>query len=88
MSRNYIATDYELMIDICKSEINFLKSSWQNMLGRPLVTIACRDIHLGISESFLKWLSICVCFGKIVFGLTILGRFFSVVYCWGFPYNF
>ncbi|GLV35729.1 uncharacterized protein CBL_01120 [Carabus blaptoides fortunei] len=46
MSHNYIATDYELMIDICKSEINFLKSSWQNMLGRPLVTIACRNIHL------------------------------------------
>lgn len=47
MSRNYIASDYELMIDICKSEINFLKSSWQNMLGRPLVTVACRRLHLG-----------------------------------------
>ncbi|KAJ8912271.1 hypothetical protein NQ315_008318 [Exocentrus adspersus] len=46
MSHNYIASDYELMIDICKSEINFLKSSWQNMLGRPLVTIACRTLHL------------------------------------------
>jgi phosphorylase kinase alpha/beta subunit len=46
MSPNYIASDYELMIDICKSEINFLKSSWQNMLGRPLVTIACRKLHL------------------------------------------
>ncbi|XP_050302994.1 probable phosphorylase b kinase regulatory subunit alpha isoform X1 [Anthonomus grandis grandis] len=46
MSHNYIASDYELMIDICKSEINFLKSSWQNMLGRPLVTILCRRLHL------------------------------------------
>ncbi|XP_018569604.1 probable phosphorylase b kinase regulatory subunit alpha isoform X1 [Anoplophora glabripennis] len=46
MSHNYIASDYELMIDICKSEINFLKSSWQNMLGRPLVTITCRTLHL------------------------------------------
>lgn len=46
MSQNYIATDYELMIDICKSEINFLKSSWQNIMGRPLVTIACRNVHL------------------------------------------
>ncbi|KRT82242.1 glycoside hydrolase, partial [Oryctes borbonicus] len=46
MSRNYIAIDYELMIDICKSEINFLKSSWQNMLGRPLVVLAIRSVHL------------------------------------------
>lgn len=52
MSRNYIVSDYELMIDICKSEINFLKSSWQNMLGRPLVTIACRNVHLGICIVF------------------------------------
>lgn len=47
MSRNYIASDYELMIDMYKSEINFLKSSWQNMLGRPIVTIACRRLNLG-----------------------------------------
>lgn len=46
MSRNYIASDYELMIDIFKSELNFLKSSWQNMLGRPLVTIPVRSLHL------------------------------------------
>ncbi|CAH0561386.1 unnamed protein product [Brassicogethes aeneus] len=46
MVRNYIASDYELMIDICKSEINFLKSSWQNMLGRPVVTVLCRRLHL------------------------------------------
>ncbi|CAH1104784.1 unnamed protein product [Psylliodes chrysocephalus] len=46
MSQNYIATDYELMIDMIKSEINFLKSSWQNMLGRPLLTVVSRRIHL------------------------------------------
>ncbi|XP_074037667.1 probable phosphorylase b kinase regulatory subunit alpha isoform X1 [Leptinotarsa decemlineata] len=46
MSQNYTATDYELMIDICKGELNFLKSSWQNMLGRPLVTVVCRRLHL------------------------------------------
>lgn len=55
MSRHYMASDYELMIDICKSEINFLKSSWQNMLGRPLVTIACRSVHLGILSICLMW---------------------------------
>ncbi|KAL1509746.1 hypothetical protein ABEB36_004437 [Hypothenemus hampei] len=46
LSHNYIASDYELMIDICKSEINFLKSSWQNMIGRPLVTILFRRFQL------------------------------------------
>ncbi|XP_071056411.1 probable phosphorylase b kinase regulatory subunit alpha isoform X1 [Onthophagus taurus] len=46
MSRNYIATDYELMIDICKSEINFLKSSWQNMLGRPIVILTIKSVQL------------------------------------------
>lgn len=59
MSRNYIVSDYELMIDICKSEINFLKSSWQNMLGRPLVVIACRNVHLGICEFFDNHLPVC-----------------------------
>lgn len=43
----YIASDNELMIDIFKSEINFLKSSWQNMLGRPLVIINLKNIYLG-----------------------------------------
>ncbi|EEB10958.1 phosphorylase B kinase alpha, kpb1, putative [Pediculus humanus corporis] len=42
----YIASDHELMIDIFKSEINFLKSSWQNMLGRPLVILNLKNIHL------------------------------------------
>ncbi|XP_056637875.1 probable phosphorylase b kinase regulatory subunit alpha isoform X2 [Diorhabda carinulata] len=46
ISQNYIATDYELMIDVCKSEINFLKSSWQNVLGRPLTIMVSRSIDL------------------------------------------
>ncbi|KAG8238503.1 hypothetical protein J437_LFUL017801, partial [Ladona fulva] len=46
LQRFYIASDYELMIDIFKSEINFLKSSWQNMLGRPLVVMTVKSIHL------------------------------------------
>lgn len=47
MTRFYIASDYELMIDIFKGEINFLKSSWQNMLGRPLVVMPVKSGHLG-----------------------------------------
>lgn len=47
MSRFYIASDYELMIDILKGEINFLKSAWQNLLGRPLVTLVFKAVHLG-----------------------------------------
>lgn len=35
------------MIDILKGEINFLKSAWQNLLGRPLVTLVLRNIHIG-----------------------------------------
>ena len=35
------------MIDILKGEINFLKSAWQNLLGRPLVTLALRRPDLG-----------------------------------------
>ncbi|KAK0159634.1 hypothetical protein PV327_010728 [Microctonus hyperodae] len=46
MTRFYIASDYELMIDIFKGEINFLKSSWQNMLGRPLVVMLLKSVHL------------------------------------------
>ncbi|CAG7717610.1 unnamed protein product [Allacma fusca] len=44
--RFYIASDYELMIDNFKNELNFLKSSWQNVLGRPLVVFTFRQIHL------------------------------------------
>ncbi|KAJ1521683.1 hypothetical protein ONE63_003326 [Megalurothrips usitatus] len=46
LTRFYIVSDNELMIDILKSEIYFLKSSWQNMLGRPLVVIAIKSMHL------------------------------------------
>ncbi|CAH1400622.1 unnamed protein product [Nezara viridula] len=45
-SRYYIASDNELMIDICKSEINFLKSSWKNILGRPMVILTLKTIYL------------------------------------------
>ncbi|XP_017466401.1 PREDICTED: probable phosphorylase b kinase regulatory subunit alpha isoform X3 [Rhagoletis zephyria] len=45
LSRFYIASDNELMIDILKGEINFLKSAW-DLLGRPLVTLVLRKIHL------------------------------------------
>lgn len=48
MQRFYIASDYELMVDTLKTEINFLKSSWQNLLGRPLVVLSLSEMHLGI----------------------------------------
>lgn len=48
MKRFYIASDYELMVDILKAEINFLKSSWQNLLGRPLVVLSLNQMYLGI----------------------------------------
>ncbi|XP_055297553.1 probable phosphorylase b kinase regulatory subunit alpha isoform X7 [Sitodiplosis mosellana] len=46
LSRFYIASDNELIIDILKGEINFLKSAWQNLLGRPLVTLVIRPVNL------------------------------------------
>ncbi|KAJ0179243.1 hypothetical protein K1T71_004955 [Dendrolimus kikuchii] len=46
MKRFYIASDYELMVDTLKAEINFLKSSWQNLLGRPLVVLTLNEMHL------------------------------------------
>ncbi|XP_045533876.1 probable phosphorylase b kinase regulatory subunit alpha isoform X6 [Papilio machaon] len=46
MKRFYIASDYELMVDTLKAEINFLKSSWQNLLGRPLVVLTLNQMHL------------------------------------------
>ncbi|CAG0893584.1 unnamed protein product, partial [Darwinula stevensoni] len=33
----YIASDFDLLIDIFKNEMNFLQSAWQHQLGRPLV---------------------------------------------------
>jgi phosphorylase kinase alpha/beta subunit len=50
--RFYIASDYELMIDNLKNELNFLKSSWQNVLGRPLVVLTFKHIHLGLNYDF------------------------------------
>lgn len=47
MKRFYIASDYELMIDMLKAEINFLKSSWQNLLGRPLIVLTLNQMYLG-----------------------------------------
>lgn len=35
------------MIDILKGEINFLKSAWQNLLGRPLITLVMKNLYLG-----------------------------------------
>uniref|UniRef100_A0A182UHF5 Phosphorylase b kinase regulatory subunit n=1 Tax=Anopheles melas TaxID=34690 RepID=A0A182UHF5_9DIPT len=32
------------MIDLLKGEINFLKSAWQNLLGRPLLTLVLKTI--------------------------------------------
>ncbi|KAI5641946.1 glycosyl hydrolases family 15 domain-containing protein [Phthorimaea operculella] len=46
MKRFYIASDYELMVDTLKAEINFLKSSWQNLLGRPLVVLSLNQTYL------------------------------------------
>jgi hypothetical protein len=35
------------MIDILKGEISFLKSAWQGLQGRPLITLVLKDIQLG-----------------------------------------
>lgn len=56
--RFYIASDYELMIDNFKNELNFLKSAWQNVLGRPLVVFTFRHVHLGSTLIyFLEWVA-------------------------------
>ncbi|CAH2979538.1 unnamed protein product [Chilo suppressalis] len=44
--RFYIASDYELMVDTLKAEINFLKSSWQNLLGRPLIVLTLNQTYI------------------------------------------
>lgn len=46
VNRFYIASDNELMIDLLKGEINFLKSAWQNLLGRPLLTMVLKNVNL------------------------------------------
>ena len=53
VNRFYIASDNELMIDLLKGEINFLKSAWQNLLGRPLLTLVLKTVHLGRSNALL-----------------------------------
>lgn len=57
----YLASDNDLLLDIFKSELNFLKSSWQHMLGRPVVVVTIRSIHLGIVTL------LCVCAVHFVF---------------------
>lgn len=61
MKRFYIASDYELMVDTLKAEINFLKSSWQNLLGRPLVVLTLNQTYLGILLFYLHGL-VYACF--------------------------
>lgn len=57
MKRFYIASDYELMVDMLKSEIYFLKSSWQNLLGRPLIVLTLNQMNLGIYSKFILFAS-------------------------------
>lgn len=45
--RFFIASDLDLLLDIFKTELNFLQCTWKNMLGRPIVT-------LEINKSFLE----------------------------------
>ncbi|XP_066948048.1 probable phosphorylase b kinase regulatory subunit alpha isoform X12 [Macrobrachium rosenbergii] len=45
--RFFIASDLDLLLDIFKTELNFLQSTWRNMLGRPIVT-------LELNQSFLE----------------------------------
>ncbi|ODN06538.1 putative phosphorylase b kinase regulatory subunit alpha [Orchesella cincta] len=52
--RFYIASDYELMIDNFKNELNFLKSSWQNVLGRPLVVFTFRH-SFDLEENYMMY---------------------------------
>lgn len=59
MKRFYIASDYELMVDTLKAEIAFLKSSWQNLLGRPLIVLTLNQMHLGTVLFYLLFESAC-----------------------------
>lgn len=63
MDRNqyYLASDNNLLLDIFKSEINFLKSSWQHMLGRPVVVVIIRNFNLGIVISVTSFLLLHLC---------------------------
>ncbi|CAG0913697.1 unnamed protein product [Notodromas monacha] len=44
--RFYIASDFDLLLDILKNEINFLQSAWQHQLGRPLVVMTLKNSQL------------------------------------------
>ena len=59
MTRFYIASDYELMVDILKAEIAFLKSSWQNLLGRPLIVLTLNEMNLGIIDMLIVLFFAC-----------------------------
>ncbi|KAK8383658.1 hypothetical protein O3P69_015842 [Scylla paramamosain] len=45
--RFFIASDLDLLLDIFKSELNFLQCTWKNMLGRPIVTL---EVNKGFLE--------------------------------------
>ena len=45
--RFFIASDLDLLLDIFKTELNFLQSQWRNMLGRPIVTLELNKSFLG-----------------------------------------
>ena len=64
LTRFYIASDNELMIDILKGEINFLKTAWQNLLGRPLVTLVLKNIQLGRWKTISKYFFKNICMKK------------------------
>lgn len=45
--RFFIASDLDLLLDIFKTELNFLQCTWKNMLGRPIVTLEINQSFLG-----------------------------------------
>lgn len=69
------------MIDILKGEINFLKSAW-DLLGRPLVTLVLKRIHLGRSterESRASFISLHVFILLFVFFFLLLIYFIMFI---------
>lgn len=45
--RFFIASDLDLLLDIFKTELNFLQYTWKHMLGRPIVTLEINQSFLG-----------------------------------------
>lgn len=45
--RFFIASDLDLLLDIFKTELNFLQCTWKHMLGRPIVTLELNKSFLG-----------------------------------------